>query len=129
MKIERLFKLLSDNKRLRILMLLNERELCVCQLMAVIGTSQPLISRSLSLLSMAGFLDTRREGKLIFYKIKRNLPSQMSEVLLALRRIFKDDSGFRRDLKSLKECREFQKKTGLCGMKGFLAFMKMKGRK
>ncbi|MGW8271895.1 MAG: ArsR/SmtB family transcription factor, partial [Thermodesulfovibrionales bacterium] len=61
-KIEDTFKLLSDGTRLRILMLLDRNELCVCQLMAILGVSQPLVSRNLSLLARGGFLEDRREG-------------------------------------------------------------------
>ena len=60
-KVEKIMKLLSDNTRLRILMLLTRRELCVCQIMGVLGVSQPLVSRNLKLLGDAGFL-SRTEG-------------------------------------------------------------------
>ncbi len=61
-----IFKLMTDEQRIRILMLLMIKELSVCQLMGIIGASQPHISRNLSLLNKGGFLKERRDGKLRF---------------------------------------------------------------
>src|SRR4030042_5765138 len=83
-KLEKIMKLLSDNARLRILMLLTSRELCVCQVMGVLGISQPLVSRNLKLLGDAGFLEERKEGKLVFYSMKKkmdDLHARMIELL------------------------------------------------
>jgi ArsR family transcriptional regulator len=119
----KLFKLLSDESRMRILMLLTEKELCVCQLMGVLGISQPLISRNLSLLSNAGLLDERKDGKLVFYSISKNLPSAAKSIINLLKKELKEDRIFKNDIVSLTECYEFQKKTGKCDMKTFLAYM------
>ncbi len=124
--IIKLLKLLSDETRLRILMLLTEKELCVCQLMGVLGISQPLVSRNLSLLSNSGLLSERRDGKLIFYTLKRQLPDFASMVITMIKSELRNSETFRHDLKSLKECNEFQKKTGKCDMKTFLAYMEKK---
>jgi ArsR family transcriptional regulator len=118
-----LFKLFSDETRMRILMLLSHRELCVCQLMGVLGVSQPLISRNLSLLNSAGLLNERREGKLVFYSVKKT-PTPMARKLLELLKTeLKDTARLREDLRSLSDCHEFQVKTGKCDMKTFLSFM------
>jgi ArsR family transcriptional regulator len=124
-----IFKLLSDETRIRILMLLTRKELCVCQLMGVLGISQPLVSRNLSLLSNAGFLDERRDGKLIFYSIRKNITPVLAKILDILLDELRDDVTFRSDLDSLKDCAEFQKKTGKCDMKTFLKFMEKKRKK
>lgn len=124
--IVKLFKVLSDESRLRILMLLTSRELCVCQLMGILGISQPLISRNLSILSDAGLLNERRDGKLMFYSIKKDLSEPAQELIALLKMQLKDDKIFVDDLSSLAECTEFQKKTGKCDMKTFLAYMEKK---
>jgi len=118
-----LLKLFSDETRMRILMLLAHRELCVCQLMGVLGVSQPLISRNLSLLSSAGLLDERREGKLVFYSVKKNTTPMARKILELLKTELKGTPRFREDLRSLSDCHEFQIKTGKCDMKTFLSFM------
>jgi len=125
-----IFGLLSDPSRLRILLLLDKRELCVCQMMGVLGMSQPLVSRNLSLLRRAGFLEARREGKMTFYRLKETLPSPLTPLVGLLRTGLAGDETHERDLKSLWDCTEFQKRTGKCGMETFLAFLerKKKGR-
>ncbi len=126
----RLFKLFSDETRVRILMLLSRRELCVCQIMGVLGISQPLVSRNLSLLNNAGLLDERREGKLVFYSLKKHPSPVASNILSALKSELKEDRKLLEDLKSLSDCSEFQKLTGKCDMKTFLSFMeKRKGKR
>ncbi len=120
----RLLKLFSDETRLRILMLLARKELCVCQVMGVLGVSQPLVSRNLSLLSAAGLLDERKDGKLSFYALKKNLPGTAGSIVRALREDLRDDPVILDDLDSLGECQEFQKATGRCDMKTFLEYMK-----
>ncbi len=122
----KVFKILSDESRLRMLMLLTIEELCVCQIMGVLGISQPLVSRNISILSNAGLLDERREGKLIFYSIKKNLPETKDKLIKLLKKELKDDSIFKEDMESLVECHEYQKKTGKCDMKTFLEYMKKK---
>lgn len=124
--IATIFKLLSDETRLRILMLLTKKELCVCQLMGVLGISQPLVSRNLFLLNNRGILNERRDGKLNFYSIKKNLPEEISSIIKMLKKHLKNDGVFKNDLESLTECYAFQKKTGRCDMKTFLAYMESK---
>ncbi len=127
--ITQLFWLLSDPTRLRILMLLNRQELCVCQLMGVLGVSQPLISRNLSLLWNEGLLVERRQGKLAFYKVKEDLTEPAAAVLGMLREQLRNDAGLAGDLRSLSDCQAFQKKTGACDMKTFLSFMERQRKK
>ena len=127
--IARLMKLFSDETRLRILMLLGREELCVCQLMGVLGVSQPLVSRNLSLLSAAGLLKERKDGKLIFYSYNKPMPRPAGKILSALKAEFRDSEAFIADVKSLGECQEYQKKTGKCDMKTFLDYMEHKRRR
>ena len=58
---------LGDENRLRILMLLRERELCVLEVVGVLGISQPLASSHLAVLREAGLATARREGRRIRY--------------------------------------------------------------
>ncbi len=119
----KLMKLLSDPLRLRILMLLSEKELCVCQIMAITGASQPLVSRNLGLLREAGLLSTRREGKLLFYRLSEDLTPLQRELLDTLKRILEEDPQVTQDRLRVVECEEFQKKTGRCDMNALKRFM------
>jgi ArsR family transcriptional regulator len=60
------FKALSDAKRLRILGLLEVRDMCVCELMVALGMSQPNLSHHLKILEAEGFVEKRKEGKWTF---------------------------------------------------------------
>ena len=61
------FKAFSDGTRLRILFLLAEGELCVCELVAVLDMPQGKMSRHLSVLKHAGLVSDRRDGVWIYY--------------------------------------------------------------
>jgi len=62
----RVFKALSDPKRLRIIGLLEVRDMCVCELMVALGMSQPNLSHHLKILEAEGFVEKRKEGKWTF---------------------------------------------------------------
>lgn len=65
------FKLLSDETRLRILLYLTrERELHVTALCDKLGQSQPAVSHHLALLRVAGLIEARRDGKHNFYHVR-----------------------------------------------------------
>ena len=64
-----LFAALADRTRLRLLNLMNGKEVCVCYFVEILGQSQPKISRHLAYLRRAGIVAARREGKWMHYKI------------------------------------------------------------
>lgn len=63
------FKLLGDRTRLTILALLKERELCVCEIVEIIGMSQPNVSQHLRKLKSAGLVRENRKGQWIYYSL------------------------------------------------------------
>ena len=94
-----LFKALSDETRLRILGLLLEGELCVCDLVAVLRLPQSTVSRHLAYLRNAGLVDDSRHGVWMHYRLSdRN--SALHEDLLRM---------LRKDLVSLSQVRDDQK--------------------
>lgn len=64
-----LFAALADRTRLRLLNLMDGREVCVCYFVEILGQSQPKISRHLAYLRRAGMVAARREGKWMHYRI------------------------------------------------------------
>jgi ArsR family transcriptional regulator, arsenate/arsenite/antimonite-responsive transcriptional repressor len=66
-----LFAALADPTRLRLLNLMNGREVCVCYFVEILKQSQPKISRHLAYLRRAGIVTARREGKWMHYSIER----------------------------------------------------------
>ena len=80
--LAQLFKLLADETRLRILDMLGARkELCVRDLWERLGQSQPAVSHHLGLLRMAGLVDTRHEGKHIYYRLDRERFEQLMAMI------------------------------------------------
>ena len=68
-EVSNVFKLLSDETRLRILAYLAEQgEVRVMDLCERLGQNQPAVSHNLALLRVSGLIEPRREGKHIFYQ-------------------------------------------------------------
>ncbi|MGI6357438.1 MAG: ArsR/SmtB family transcription factor [Bacillota bacterium] len=76
-------KAISQETRLRILMLLAETELCSCQLGEVLGVSQPGISQHMSVLKHAGLVSERRSGTRVHYQLVRSRLVQVLHWLTA----------------------------------------------
>lgn len=122
----RTLRVLADENRLRLLLLLRERELFVCQLMAVLQLSQPLVSRNLALLEREGLLDSRRQGKHIFYNLKKNLPPLAASLLQIMAALPAAEGFFTRDRQNMELfCRRFLRGTE-CDMAAVKAFMEYK---
>lgn len=67
--VERLFRALADGTRLRILALLLEGEICVCEIHDTLRLPQPTVSRHLAYLRRSGLVATRRQGLWIHYRL------------------------------------------------------------
>src|SRR6202035_3447677 len=61
----------AEPTRLRLLMLCAQNELTVSELTAILGQSQPRVSRHLKLLCEGGLLERFREGNWVFYRLAR----------------------------------------------------------
>ncbi|MDT3249829.1 metalloregulator ArsR/SmtB family transcription factor [Serratia sp. root2] len=78
----KLFKNLSDDTRLNLVLLLRQAgELCVCELSSALGESQPKISRHLAMLRESGLLLDRREGKWIYYRLSPHMPAWAAAII------------------------------------------------
>src|SRR5688500_13382861 len=67
--VDRIFRAFSDRTRLRILRLLHSRELCVCELVDMLGVPQPTASRHLAYLRRVGLVQTRKDGLWHYYRL------------------------------------------------------------
>src|SRR5205085_5407184 len=80
----KLFKLLSDETRLKILYYLTQKdELHVRALCELLGQSQPAVSHHLALLRVAGLIEPRREGKHNFYRLLTGHFEKLLDMLFA----------------------------------------------
>ncbi len=68
-KIIQKFKAMGDENRFRILMLLLQRPLCVCELLEVLDIKGGTLSAHLKLLKNAGLISQKKEGRWIIYSI------------------------------------------------------------
>lgn len=78
-----LFKALADTNRLRILSLLDQGPLCVCDLESVLGLQQSNLSRHLAKLKQAGLVTSRKKGLFIYYS-RRPVEGPYGSVLSSL---------------------------------------------
>ena len=105
-----MFKLLSEPVRLRILGLLSRGELCVCDLMAVLGLPQSTVSRHLGRLAKAGFLTGRRNGKWMHYRLAEGRSGPLAPALALCRELLADSVEAAADLRALE--RHLKNKSG-----------------
>jgi ArsR family transcriptional regulator, arsenate/arsenite/antimonite-responsive transcriptional repressor len=97
-------KALADENRLRALALLNGRELCLCQVVEVLGLAPSTVSRHMSLLHQARLVESRKEGRWAYFRhADGKVPSEVREWLnLVLSNMKRNEQG-KADQKKLKE--------------------------
>jgi DNA-binding transcriptional ArsR family regulator len=99
----RITKALSDIQRLRILLMLRAGELCVCQIIAVLGLAPSTVSKHLSVLSAAALVDSRKEGRWAYYRLPHGAALTVVKPLLKwLDGALAGDEAIARDAKKLK---------------------------
>jgi ArsR family transcriptional regulator len=100
-----LFAALSDPTRLRLLNLMDGREVCVCYFVEILGQSQPKVSRHLAYLRRAGVVAARREGKWMHYKIVVPLHAGAARILRETLAVVREERAMQADLARLgKAC-------------------------
>ncbi|ADL41627.1 regulatory protein ArsR [Caldicellulosiruptor obsidiansis OB47] len=77
------FKVFSDSTRIKILSSLLVSEMCVCDLAAVLGTSQSAISHQLRLLKVFRLVKSRKAGKVVYYSLLDDHVKSIIELGLA----------------------------------------------
>ena len=100
-EVPALFRAFADETRLRILNLLLDGELCVCDLCAILGQSQPKISRHLAYLRSAGLVVARDAGRWKFYSIPRGRAPLERRLLECIRGCLREIEPLADDLAAL----------------------------
>ncbi len=96
------FKALSDPSRIRIIKMLETRELCVCEIREVLGLSTSTVSKHLSILRDAGLIADSKDGKWVNFRLNRRPDSGFLRSELDLvARSFSDDEQVVADRKKL----------------------------
>ena len=68
-KLAALFKMFGDGTRVQILHALEQNELCVCDIAALLGVTKSAISHQLKALRLANLVTFRREGQIVYYSL------------------------------------------------------------
>ena len=102
-KLQLIFKGCADETRLRLLNLLADNtEVCVCDLVEVLGLSQPKVSRHLAYLRRAGLVRDRKNGLWVYYRLAESPAPETAPILTALREVFADLPEMEQDRESLR---------------------------
>jgi ArsR family transcriptional regulator, arsenate/arsenite/antimonite-responsive transcriptional repressor len=97
-------KALADTQRVRVLLLLVRGELCVCQIVEVLGLAPSTVSKHLSLLSSAGLVEARKEGRWAYYRLaKGGAGESFAPLHKWLRVSLQGDELIKRDIQVLEE--------------------------
>ena len=93
-----LFQALGDPTRLRLVNLLMQTgEVCVCELVDALELPQYNVSRHLQILLKAGWLEDRKVGKWVYYRVARDLKPYHRSLLRAIDQLREEREDFRRD--------------------------------
>jgi ArsR family transcriptional regulator len=112
-----LFAALADRTRLRLLNLMNGKEVCVCYFVEILGQSQPKVSRHLAYLRRAGVVAARRDGKWMHYSIVVPKHAGAARILSETLSVLSEDRTMQSDLTKLnRACCAPQKLSALDGV-------------
>jgi ArsR family transcriptional regulator len=105
-KLTDFFKMLSDETRMRILVLLYHKKLCVCQLCGIMEETQPKISKHLGKLRDMGFVKDERKEQFIYYYLNFN-NKVFEAVLKDITDNIEDYETLKKDLEKINTAEEF----------------------
>lgn len=103
-EVATLFSALSDETRLRILALLTQGELCVCQVEEILKMPQSRISRHLMALRQAGLVTPRREGVWMHYSLAEPKDDLHARLIDCLRTCLQENPVVREDVRRIAMC-------------------------
>lgn len=116
---------LGDENRLRILMLLRQRDLCVLEIIGVLDISQPLASSHLAVLREAGLATASREGRRIRYALSNEARRGGKHRLLRqVAAAIADEPRIEADRLRLAACAAYRERAGSCDRKALAGFRK-----
>lgn len=105
LEILNITKAISDENRVRALMMLADGELCVCQIIEMLGLAPSTVSKHMSLLKQARLVEIRKEGRWIYYRVNKNKAAAL-EVSQWLSRHLKKDAVIAEDNRHLKKIKK-----------------------
>ncbi|TCK98743.1 ArsR family transcriptional regulator [Natranaerovirga hydrolytica] len=76
-----LFKALSDETRLRIIAMLDSKELCACNILEAFDITQPTLSYHMRILTKSGIVNSRKNGSWMHYSLDKNILLQIKNFI------------------------------------------------
>jgi len=107
-----LYKALSDQNRLRILMMLQEKSMCVCEIVEILQLANSTVSKHLSILRNADLIMDEKDGRWVNYRLATFVESEkVDSVMSQLNDLLKNDETIKHDHQLLVDVDRFQ----ICG--------------
>lgn len=111
-------KALSDRNRVRAVLALRGRGLCVCQLIELLGLAPSTVSKHLSILRQAGLVEDFKDGRWVYYRLAGKDSSKEARAAVDwVRKTLSGDPGIRRDKRRLAVIVKTDR-DALCGRYG-----------
>jgi DNA-binding transcriptional ArsR family regulator len=108
-------KALAEENRLRILLALDGRELCVCQIIEFLELAPSTVSKHMSVLRQARLVDGRKDGRWMYYRLAdERAPTEVKEALAWVKKSISRNECIRKDAKRLNEILKIDRDV-LCG--------------
>lgn len=112
-KMVELFKALAEESRLRILALLLEREMCVCEIETCLNMTQSNASRHLTILRRCGILESSKKAQWAYYCISENFKIEQKELWDYLWIKLREIPTYKADYQKVISCKEIN----ICSIK------------
>lgn len=99
-----IFKALAEENRLRILSILLQNEMCVCEIEESLKMTQSNVSRHLTTLKNCGILDSYKQSQWAYYKISDKFKDENKNLWLYLKRKLKECPSYQVDFEEYQKC-------------------------
>jgi len=96
-------KALADQNRVRLLLALEGKELCVCQLVEMLGLAPSTVSKHISVLRNARLVECHKEGLWVYYALPENPDKEIRDVLSWVSSSLSDDEIINKDCQKLRK--------------------------
>ncbi len=111
-------KALSDSNRVRALMFLRDGELCLCQIIEMLGLSYSTVSKHMTILYQAGLVESRKEGRWNYYRLSGpGAPRQIKGIIRWVKDSLGDSPEISVDAKKLKSVLKVSREELCCNFK------------
>ena len=111
-------KALAEENRLRILMALEGRELCVCQIIELLELAPSTVSKHMSVLRQAGLVKGRKDGRWIYNRIADDsAPAEVKEAIAWVKKSLSQNERIHEDVKRLQGILKIDREV-LCRQQG-----------